>query len=273
MSDLFKALRFERSGAVATVTLNNPASRNAFDSNMREELAQVVAQVRADRELRALVLTGANGSFCSGGDLRGLSSTGLDGVGWRDRMQDLHHWLRDLILLDKPVIAAVDGAAYGAGFSLALAADFVLATPRARFCMSFMRLGLAPDCGAFYTLPRIVGAQRAKELMLSAREVGAAEAQALGIVMELHEPAQLLARAHALAASFSGASPTAVSLIKRTLADPGTLSSALDNEANGQALAFGSAEYRRAVQLFLDKEPLPFQWPARPANMDRGDKE
>jgi 2-(1,2-epoxy-1,2-dihydrophenyl)acetyl-CoA isomerase len=273
MSNPFKALRFDRSGAVATVTLDNPSNRNAFDSVMREELKQVVAEVRSSNELRALILTGANGGFCSGGDLRGLASAGLDGVGWRDRMQNLHHWLRDLILLDKPVIAAVDGAAYGAGFSLALAADFVLATPRARFCMSFMRLGLVPDCGALYTLPRIVGMQRAKELMLSAREVAAAEAQSLGIVMELHEPAGLLARAQALAASFANASPTAVSLVKRSLSDPGALAGALDEEANGQALAFGSAEHRTAVQLFLDKEPLPFQWPARPANMARGDKE
>jgi len=260
MSNEFKSLRFERTGTVATVTLDNSANRNAFDTAMREELSQVIARVQADQEVRALVLTGANGSFCSGGDLRGLASAGLDGLGWRSRMQNLHHWLRDLILLDRPVIAAVDGAAYGAGFSLALAADFVLATPRARFCMSFMRLGLVPDCGAFYTLPRVVGMQRARELMLSAREVGAAEAKDLGIVMELHAPEQLSARAQALAASFASASPAAVSLIKRTLADPGTLAAALDSEANGQALAFGSAEHRTAVQRFLDKQPLPFQW-------------
>jgi 2-(1,2-epoxy-1,2-dihydrophenyl)acetyl-CoA isomerase len=266
MTSSFKALRFARDGAVATVTLDNPGNRNAFDPTMRTELQQVVAQVRADPALRALVLTGANDTFCSGGDLRGLASAGLDGAGWRDRMQGLHHWLRDLILLDKPVIAAVDGAAYGAGFSLALAADFVLATPRARFCMSFMRLGLVPDCGAFYTLPRIVGAQRAKELMLSSRELDAAEAATLGIVMELHAPAQLLARAQALAASFANASPTAVSLVKRTLADPGALAAALDSEANGQALAFGSPEHRTAVQLFLNKTPPPFQWLAHSAN-------
>ena len=108
------------------------------------------------------------------------------------------------------MIAAVDGAAYGAGFSLALAADFVLVTPRARFCMSFMRIGLVPDCGAFYTLPRIVGAQRARELILSAREVGAQEALSLGIAMEQHESAALMPRALALAASFAGASPLAV---------------------------------------------------------------
>src|SRR6185436_11476692 len=99
------------------------------------------------------------------------------------------------ISLDRPVIAAVDGVAFGAGFSLALAADFIVATPRARFCMSFMRVGLAPDFGATYTLPRVVGVQRAKELMLSAREVDADEAKRLGIVMEIHPAEALLARA------------------------------------------------------------------------------
>lgn len=264
MSERFKTLRFTRDGAVATITFDNAANRNAFDLVLREELREALAEVRADREVRALVLTGANGHFCSGGDLRGLSSAGLDGPGWRDRMQKLHHWLRDLILLDKPVIAAVDGAAYGAGFSLALAADFVLATPQARFCMSFLRLGLIPDCGAFYTLPRVVGAQRARELMLSAREVGAAEAKSLGIVMELHAADQLPARAQALAASFTHASPTAVSLIKRSLADAGALAELLDAEANGQALALGSATFATSAQRFLDKQPLLFQWPANP---------
>jgi len=263
MSD-YKALRFERADGVATVTFDNPASRNAFDMALREELAQVTGIVRSDPAIRALVITGANGQFCSGGDLKGIAaSAGLSTDGWRTRMRTVHHWLRDLILLDKPVVAAVDGAAYGAGFSLALAADFIVATPRARFCMSFLRLGLLPDCAAFYTLPRKVGSQRARELMLSAREVQAAEALQIGIAMELHEPDRLLPRAQALARSFVDASPMAVSLIKHATSDPGELSALLDAEANGQALAFLSAEHRDAVHRFIDKQPLAFQWPAR----------
>lgn len=109
--------------------------------------------------ISALWSSPANGYFCSGGDLRNIATVDLDNQGWRNRLQDLHEWLQDLLTLDRPVIAAVDGVAYGAGFSLALMADFVLATLSARFCMSFMRVGLVPDCGAFYTLPRIVGVQ------------------------------------------------------------------------------------------------------------------
>jgi 2-(1,2-epoxy-1,2-dihydrophenyl)acetyl-CoA isomerase len=255
------SVRFECHGRTAVVTLDSPATRNAFTPAVREGLAQAIATVRADHDIRALVLTGAGGHFCAGGDLRGIASTELDGAGWRERMHKVQAWVRDLITLDRPVIAAVDGAAYGAGFGLALAADFVLATPRVRFCLSFLKIGLVPDCGVFYTLPRVVGAQRARELMLSAREVGAAEARELGIAMELHEPDRLMPRALALAATFANASPLAVSLIKRALTDPGALDGLLDTEANAQALAFGTTEHREAVRRFLDKQPPAFDWP------------
>ena len=143
-----------------------------------------------------------------------------------------------------------------------MSADFVLATPRAWFNMSFLKVGLVPDVGALYTLPRVVGVQRAKELMLSARDVEGPEALQLGLVMELHEPDALMARAQAVAASFVHASPTAVSLIKRTFAGwGGELSTSLENEANAQALAMGTQEHKTAVNRFINKEPLPFQWP------------
>jgi 2-(1,2-epoxy-1,2-dihydrophenyl)acetyl-CoA isomerase len=120
-----------------------------------------------------------------------------------------------------------------------------------------------PDCGAFFSLPRVVGAQRAKELMLSAREVDASEALKLGIAMELHEAPALLPRALALAASFEGASPLAVSLIKRAMLDAGELAASLDGEANAQALAFGSGYTKDAVQRFLSKQAPAFQWPVQ----------
>jgi 2-(1,2-epoxy-1,2-dihydrophenyl)acetyl-CoA isomerase len=145
--------------------------------------------------------------------------------------------------------------------ALALAADFVLVTPRARFCMVFMRMGLVPDCGATYTLPRKVGAQRAHELFLSAREVGAAEAVSLGIAMEQQEPAALMPRALALADSFAAASPLAVSLVKRFTLDAGAMEAAFEAEANAQALCFQTTPHREAVQRFFDKKALAFQWP------------
>lgn len=263
MNNTYRTLRFESSNQIATLTLDNAVKRNALDGVMREELADVVRIVRHDHGIRALVIAGANGHFCAGGDLRGIADAGLDNQGWLTRFHDLHEWLQTLIALDRPIIAAVDGSAFGAGFSLALVADFVLATPRARFCMSFLKVGLVPDCGAFYTLPRIVGIQRAKELMLSAREIDANEALRLGIAMELHAPDQLLPRAQALAASFVQASPLAVSLIKRTLAPSGgELAALLGREASAQALAMGTECHRTAVKRILSKESPPFQWPA-----------
>lgn len=257
------SVRFERHGATALVTLASPATRNAFTAEIRDGLAQAVATVKADAAIRALVITGSGGCFCAGGDIRTMGVQ-QEGAAWRTRMHGIQQWMADLITLDRPVIAAVDGPAYGAGFSLALAADFVLATPAARFCLSFMRLGLVPDCGAFFTLPRAVGAQRAKELMLSAREVPADEAHRLGIVMELHAADSLLPRAMAMAASFEGASPLATSLVKRTMVNPGELAASLDTEANAQALAFGSSYLQQAAQRFLAKQPPAFQWPAAP---------
>jgi 2-(1,2-epoxy-1,2-dihydrophenyl)acetyl-CoA isomerase len=256
------ATRFEVTDQVATLTLDSPHNRNALGAAMRVELAEAVRTVHQDRRIRALVITGAGGQFCSGGDLRSMGQAALDAQAWRERMQDLHGWLQTLIALDRPVIAAVDGAAHGAGFSLALAADIVIATPRARFCMSFMRVGLVPDCGALYTLPRVVGTQRAKELMLSAREVGADEALRLGIAMELQPPETLAARAQALARSFVQASPTAVGLVKRAVAagEP-DLAALLDREASAQAVAASTEWHREAVARFLAKEAPRFQWP------------
>lgn len=259
---------YEVADGVATLTLNRPAQRNAIDLRMRDEIAQCLAALKRDRDVRALVVTGAGGAFCAGGDLRGIQSAQLDGAGWRQRMKDAHDWVGALISLDRPVVAAVDGPAFGAGFSLALAADFVIASPRASFCLSFMKVGLVPDFGAFHTLPRVVGVQRAKELMLSAREVAADEARRLGIVFEIAPADRVLARAQALAASFAGASPLAASLVKRALAatPAAGLDAMLDFEADAQALCFASSEHQAAVARFLDKQPAAFRWP------EEGDK-
>lgn len=266
MSKTYERITFAVQDGVATLTLSNPDKRNAFDPAMRVEMAEVVRQVQADPAIRALVLTGAGAHFCSGGDLANIAASGLDNGGWRQRLSSLHDWLKDLMLLDKPVVAAVDGAAYGAaygaGFSLALAADFIIASNRARFAMSFIRVGVVPDCAAFYTLPRVVGVQRARELMLSGREVSAQEALQLGIATELVASDALQARAQAIACSFVGASPVALSLIKRSLAlAANDLPSLLEQEANAQALAMGTPEHREAVHCFLEKKPMPFQWP------------
>lgn len=256
------AVLYDVADGVATVTLNRPAHKNAVDEALRKGLADCLDRIDSDRDVRAVVLAGAGGAFCAGGDLRSIGSAQLDNDGWRQRMKSAHAWLARLLSLDRPVIAAVDGPAFGAGFGIALAADFIVASPRARFCLSFMKLGLVPDFGLLHTLPRVVGVQRAKELMLSAREVPAEEAQALGIVFELVPQDQLLRRAQALAQSFVNASPMALSLVKRALAaGPSDLHTMLEIEADAQALCFGSTPHKAAVARFLDKQAPLFQWP------------
>lgn len=259
-------LQVTAAGGICTLTMNRPEARNAIGAGMRAAFAEVVPRIAADESIRAVILTGAGGAFSGGGDIRAmLEARGRMTVeSGRQRMHDLQPWVRQLVELDKPLVAAVDGPAFGAGFSLALMADFVLVSPRARFGLAFAKIGLVPDFAAMYTLPRVVGVQRAKELMLSAREVDAGEALRLGIAMEIVPVESLAARAHELAASFTGASPLAVSLVKRELgmALATDLRTALSNEADHQALCFHSAYHADAVQRFLDKQPAMFRFPA-----------
>ena len=145
---------------IGTITLNRPEARNALNQAMRPALAAAVAQMRDDAQVHTVILTGAGGAFCSGGDISQMMDASQAGLPWRQRMRSLHQWFPELVNLEKPVIAAVDGPAFGAGLSLALAADFVLCTRRAKFCAVFGRIGLVPDLGAMHMLPRIVGLQR-----------------------------------------------------------------------------------------------------------------
>jgi len=251
---------------ICTLTMNRPEARNALSAEMRDAFAAVLPRIAGDDAIRAVILTGAGGAFSGGGDIRGmLAQRGSVTVeSGRRRMLDAQPWMRLLLELDKPLIAAVDGPAFGAGFSFALMADFVLVTPRARFGMAFAKIGLVPDFAAMYTLPRVVGVQRAKELLLSAREVDADEALRLGIAMEIVPVESLLARARELAASFTGASPLAVALVKREIgmALATDLRTALSNEADHQSMCFQSAYHGEAIRRFIDKQPAMFQFPA-----------
>ncbi|SCU96831.1 Enoyl-CoA hydratase/carnithine racemase [Cupriavidus necator] len=257
-----ETIRFAVEDGVATLTLDSPARKNALSLPMRDEIGEVIRRVRADDSVRALILTAAGTDFSSGGDISSMQVEINAGQG-RKRLHKVHGWLEDLIQLDVPVIAAVDGAAYGAGFSLALTADIILATPRARFGLPFLRMGLIPDCGVFYTLPRMIGLQRAKALMFSMRELNAQAAQDLGIVMEIVPADSLQERARTLAQAFTEASPVAVGLTKQALNASlnQDLHTMLAMEADGQGIAFSTAYRREAADRFMAKQPLRYRWP------------
>ena len=260
-----KTLDFRLDDGVATLTLNRPESKNAISPEMADELGDLLAKIRADDAVRVLVLTGAGGAFCAGGDVKAMGEGGPRTP--EQRRAGMSRYTRictELMAIDRPVIAAVDGVAFGAGFSIALMCDLVLVSERARLCMVFQRIGLIPDMGAYYTLPRVVGLQRAKELIFSAREIDAAEAQRIGVAMEVVPADGLLARAHAIARSFAGASPVAMSISKRALQSSlgSDLPTLLEIEAAGQALASSSDYAKEAVRRFAAREPAQFHWPA-----------
>lgn len=255
-------LQLEVSAGVALLTLDRPAQRNALSVQMRDELAQAVAQVRDDEAVQALIVTGAGGAFCAGGDVAQMLDPAQAGLAWRERIRRLHRWFPELVNLEKPVIAAVDGPAYGAGLSLALAADFILATPRARFCAVFGRLGLVPDLGAMQLLPRIVGLQQAKELVFTARSFGADEARTLGIVHRVVPVEALLHEARALAARLAEGSTAAIGMAKSIMNQAFHLDAhaMAELEAYAQTVARATDYHRQAVERFGAKQPPRFDW-------------
>lgn len=270
----------EMRDGTALVTLNRPARRNALDLAMRDGLAAAVDRVRDDDAIKAIVITGASGTFCAGGDLKALRERDRNPSAGRDRIRRLHRWFHELVNLEKPVVAAVDGAAYGAGFNLALAADFILCSPQARFCQVFGRVGLVPDLGGFFLLPRIVGLQRAKELVFSAREIGPEEALSLGIVYAIRPAETLTNEALALAERFHQAPTGAIGMAKNILNQSFHLDqrALAELEAYAQAVALSSDYAEAAMARFLAKAPPLFDWPndksvARPPASKSGQRD
>ena len=260
----YRHIQFEVIDKIATLTLNRLEARNALDTAMRNEVADVVARLREgedgkDLDVRALVIRGAGGAFSAGGDVKAMTKIRSAAV-IRHRLIDAQRWHANLWNLEMPVIAAVGGPAFGAGFSLALTADFLLASPQASFCSVFARMGLIPDLGCIHALPRMVGLQKAKDIMFSARVIGAEEGKLLGFVYDVVAHEQLDAAALALARRFTDASMTAIGLTKVLLnksfeTDQRTMA---ELEAAAQGAAANTPEHREAVEAFLARKPLAY---------------
>ncbi len=254
----------ETHGAVRVVAINRPAKRNALDLVARREFADAVQEAIDDEHVRAIVLTGRGGHFCAGGDIASMhGAQPMTAESGRTRMRSTLSNAERLQASDKPVVAAVEGIAYGGGFGLALLADLVIAARSARFCMSFSRIGLVPDNASMYTLPRAVGLQRAKEIMFSGRELSAEEARDLGFVMEIVADGQALARAIAVARGISTASAVATAMTKAALNRSFTsdLATMVELESMAQGIAFSSAYHRDAVDRFSSGQVARFSWP------------
>lgn len=248
----------ESAGPVRIVRLNYPAKRNALSLELRAALMAAMQAAMDDTGVRALVLTGSGGAFCAGGDISSMQN--VAGVGGRDRLANLHRLVRLLAAGPKPVIAAVEGYAYGAGMSLALLCDQVVTARDAKFCCSFGKVGLMPDMAALWTVPQRVNAGWAKRLMMLAEEVDGETAHRIGLADHLAEPGQALAAALAVAERFAAAAPLPLAYTKAALArGPQPLEAVLAQEADGQALLFNSEDFAEGRDAFLGKRKPVFR--------------
>jgi 2-(1,2-epoxy-1,2-dihydrophenyl)acetyl-CoA isomerase len=255
----YTALRWEVADGVATITLDRPDALNSLEATLKRELLVALREAARDDSVRVVILTGAGRAFCAGQDLKerlAPDPTPLD-VEVRERYNPIILAMRGL---SKPIIAAVNGVAAGAGASLAFAADLRIAAEGASFVLAFGRIGLVPDSGASWFLPRLVGAAHAAELIYLPDPMPAEEALRIGLVSQVVTADALLDHARTLAAKLAQGSPTALALTKRALSrslEVG-LVEALDHEASLQGIAGRTADHAEGIAAFVEKRAPRF---------------
>lgn len=255
----FTELRYEVVGAVATITLDRPDALNALTATLRAELLAALERAEGDRSIRVIVLTGAGRAFCAGQDLKErLEPHPAD-------IEDVvRHQYNPIVLAmhggSKPIVGAINGVAAGAGASLALACDVRVMADGAAFRLAFGRIGLVPDTGVTWLLPRLVGASRAAAMMLLDEPLTATDAERLGVVAKVVPADQVLAEATALADRLTQAAPIALALTKRNLqrALEVSLEDTLDDEAHAQGRAGRTRDHQEGIAAFLEKRAPNF---------------
>lgn len=244
----------DRDGLTAVLTLNYPERRNALAIPMRRALVEALERIEADPALRAIVITGAGGTFCAGGDISGMDVADL--AAGRERFRLTHQLVRLLIKGSKPIVAAVEGWCVGAGLSLAMCCDTVMAARDARFAAGFGKIGLIADLGLLHTLPARIGQGRARQVFLYGDPMDAARAEQVGLVDELVDAGGALDAAIARARRFADAAPLPVALTRQWLA--AGLDAALDWEREAQSGLFLTADHAEGKAAFLQKRPARF---------------
>lgn len=243
---------------IARIAINRPDKRNAVSPEARNDLIEAVGAALGDDAVRAIVLGSQGGHFCAGGDID--SMVGLDVATARTRMKDNHRLVRVLAEAEKPVVAAIEGYAVGAGAGIALLADTIVLAEGGAIGFPFFRVGLTPDYGVLFTLPRRVGAAKARQILLYAKMIKGADAVALGLADEIAPDGGAEARAVALAQELADMPPHAFALTRRHLAmEPQTLEAALEMEAMSQSLAFVGPELTEGRAAFAEKRKPKFR--------------
>ena len=258
----YEQIRFSHAGGIARITLARPGRLNSFTTQMHEELRDALRRVADDASVRVLLLTGAGRGFCAGQDLADRAvapgETAVDlGASIDNNYRPLVLMLRDLPL---PVVCAVNGVAAGAGANIALACDLVIATRSASFVQAFCRIGLIPDAGGTFFLPRLVGTARAMGLALLGDRLTAEQAEAWGLIWKCVDDDAFAATVDALLAQLAQAPTGGLAAIKRTLhaSAANTLEQQLTLERDTQRTLGQSADYREGVTAFLAKRPPRF---------------
>jgi enoyl-CoA hydratase/carnithine racemase len=250
-------LMSQSAGSIHRLTLNRPARRNALTPALARALAQEIEQIEEIGEARVILLAGAGGHFCAGLDLRWL-----DSLGETPGITDLQHGLSDfqsaviaIVRCPIPVLAVVQGTAAGFGFDLALACDMRLASSSASFTSAFARMGLVPDGGSTFTLPRLVGVGRALRVLMTDQSIDAQAALSIGLVEEVFEDAQLEGGVARVAGALIAAAPSSIRAIKRLsrAQEVGALEQALSTEGAAQLQALQSAEFRARLEAFTSR--------------------
>jgi len=259
----YQSILFERRQGVAILTLNRPQRLNSFTDAMHAELRQALRLVSDDKSLRCLLLTGAGRGFCAGQDLGERSvASGAEppdlGASIRKNYNPL---VRAIVSLEKPVVCAVNGVAAGAGANIALSCDIVLAAHSASFIQGFSKIGLVPDCGGSWILPRLVGRARAMGLTLLSEKLTAQQAEQWGMIWRAVADEQLMDEALAMAAHLAGLPTKGLGLSKRAVNASGGngLEQQLQLECELQLIAGRSQDYREGVAAFMEKRTPRFK--------------
>jgi 2-(1,2-epoxy-1,2-dihydrophenyl)acetyl-CoA isomerase len=256
-----EAVKVERHGAVAVLRLDDPSAMNALSPAVKAGMEKNVPTLVGDASVRAMIITGTGKAFCAGGDIRAMQAVeGRKAPAVRTRMKEAHAWARALLDCDKPVIAAVNGAAVGGGLALALLADLIVASREAYFMSGYSKLGALPDLGLLQTLPWAIGSLRAKEMILLNRRYTADEAVAIGLANRAVAPERLMPEALAVAEEIAAGPGPMLSMSKVMMkrAYEASVEEFFEREAIAQGVAFGSAEFNEGVEAFLSKRKPRF---------------
>ncbi|WP_085504998.1 enoyl-CoA hydratase-related protein [Thalassobacillus devorans] len=254
---MFETINYQIHNNIAWITMNRPDKLNAFIGQMNKEVQQAVKQADKDDTVRCLVITGEGRAFCSGQDLSEVNEETNLGDIIRAYYGPM---IKEIARCDKPIVAALNGVAAGAGMSLALACDFRIASEKASMVEAFIHVGLIPDAGNLYYLPRLVGHAKALELAILGEKVTAEEAKEFGLVTKVVPEGSLGKEVEQFAGRLAAMPTKAIQLIKRNLKESWTmdLDEYLEKEAQGQRIAGLTADYKEGVEAFLQKRKPEF---------------